>query len=134
MPASGRLELTGGGGKIHGFLWSERYGAFRHVITDGPAAALSMVIVPAGLDPLRAAAAMEHQRGDVDPARAPALLRAPASVAVHLAGARVSNPGEAVSAAVDAYFARAGGMRALQRPGRGRGEPRLRRTRLRERR
>ena len=114
MPAAGRLELTGGGRVLYGFLWSERHGAFRHVITGGTAAALSMVIVPAGLDPLRAAAAMERQRGDVDPALAPALLRAPAPVPVHLAGARVSNPGEAVTAAVEAYFARAGGMRALQ--------------------
>jgi hypothetical protein len=98
---------------LYGFVWSERHGAFRHVIRDGTAAALSMVIVPAGLDPLRTAAAMEHQRGDIDPALPPALLRAPAPVPVHLAGARVNNPGEAVSAAVDAYFARAGGMRAL---------------------
>jgi hypothetical protein len=115
MPAAGRLELTGGGRVLYGFRWDERHGAFRHVIAGGTAAGLSMVIVPAGLEPLRAAAAMEEwRRGEVDPALLPALLRAPAPVPVHLAGARVSSPGEAVNAAVEAYFARAGGLRALQ--------------------
>jgi hypothetical protein len=115
LPAAGRLELTGGGRVLYGFHWSERDGAFRHVIAGGTAAALSMVIVPAGLDPLRAAAAMEARRpGEVDPALVPALLRAPAAVPVHLPGARVSNPGEAVTLAVEAYFAQAGGLRALR--------------------
>jgi hypothetical protein len=58
---------------------------------------------------------MEARRpGEVDPALVPALLRAPAAVPVHLPGARVSNPGEAVTLAVEAYFARAGGLRALR--------------------
>ena len=114
MPASGRLELTGGGQVLHRFLWSERYGAFRHVTDDTAPASMTMVIAPLGLDLLRAAAAMERQPGDIAPALPPSLLRAPAPVPVHLPGAKVSNPGQAVSASVDAYFARAGGMRALR--------------------
>lgn len=115
MPAAGRLELTGGGRVLYGFLWSERHGAFRHVIAGGTAAGLSMVIVPAGLDPLRAAAAMEERRRDeVDPALLPPLLAAPPPAPVVLRGAKVSEEGQAADAAIAAYFARAGGMRALQ--------------------
>lgn len=115
MPAAGRLELTGGGRVLYGFLWSERHGAFRHVIAGGTAAGLSMVIVPAGLDRLRAAAAMEERRrGEVDPALLPSLLAAPPPAPVVLRGARVSDEGEATRLAVEAYFARARGMRALQ--------------------
>jgi hypothetical protein len=114
MPEAGRLDLTGPGRVLYGFRWSERHGAFRHVIAGGAAASLSMVIAPAGLDSLRAAAAMERQRGDADPALLPSLLREPAPLPAHLVGARVSDPGEAVDLATRAYFARAGGMRALQ--------------------
>jgi hypothetical protein len=114
MPEAGRLELTGGGRVLYGFRWSERHGAFRHVITGGPAASLAMVIAPAGLDPLRAGAAMERRRGDPDPALLPSLLREPAPLPARLPGARVSHPGQAVDLATRAYFARAGGMRALQ--------------------
>jgi hypothetical protein len=114
MPEVGRLDLTGNGRVLYGFRWSERHGAFRHVLAGGAAASLSMVIAPAGLDPLRAAAAMERQRGDPDPSLLPSLLREPAPLPAHLVGAKVSNPGEAVDLAIRAYFARAGGMRALQ--------------------
>ena len=114
IPESGRLDLTDGGRVLYRFRWSERHSAFRHVADGNPAASMSMVIAPFGLDLLRAAAAMERQPGDIDPALPPSLLRAPAPVPVHLPGAKVSKPGEAVSAAVDAYFARAGGMRALR--------------------
>jgi hypothetical protein len=76
MPASGRLELTGGGPVLHRFLWSERYGAFRHVTDDTAPASMTMVIAPLGLDLLRAAAAMERQPGDIAPALPPSLLRA----------------------------------------------------------
>jgi hypothetical protein len=115
MPAAGRLELTGGGRVLYGFRWSERHGAFRHVIAGGTAAGLSMVIVPASLDPLRAAAAMQQRRrGQVDPALLPALLAAPAPAPVVLRDATVSDEGQAADAAIAAYFARAGGMRALQ--------------------
>jgi hypothetical protein len=75
-----------------------------------------MVIVPAGLDPLRAAAAMEERRrGEVDPALLPALLAATPPAPMVLRGAKVSDEAQAADAAIVAYFARAGGMRALQR-------------------
>jgi len=99
---------------LYGFRWSERHGAFRHFIAGGAAASLSMVIAPAELDPLRAAAAMDRQRGDPDPSLAAALSRPPPPLP-QLAGAKVSSPDEAVSLAVEAYFRRAGGLRALQR-------------------
>ncbi len=111
MPASGRLELTGGGRVIYGFTWSERFAAFRRVDAEGVAAALSMVIAPAGLETLRAAAAMERQPGETD---LTSRLRAAATLPVHVDGAKVDNPGEAVTIAVDAYFARAGGSRSIR--------------------
>ena len=111
MPASGRLELTGGGRVVYGFVWSERYGAFRRVDAESVTAALSMVIAPVGLDTLRAAAAMERQPGEADPT---SRLRRVASLPLHLDGAKINNPGEAVTVAVDAYFARAGGKRSIR--------------------
>jgi hypothetical protein len=111
MPRSGRLELTGGGRVIYGFTWSERYGAFRRVDSESLTASLSMVIAPVGLDTLRVAAAMERQPGETDPT---SRQRAAAALPVRLEGAKVDNPGEAVTVAVDAYFARAGGKRSIR--------------------
>jgi hypothetical protein len=111
MPAIGRIELTGDGRVLHRFVWSERHGAFRRVDKDDVAASLTMVIAPVGLDPLRTAAAMERQPDETD---LTSRLRAAAVPPTHLDGARVNNPGEAVTIAVDAYFARAGGERSLR--------------------
>jgi hypothetical protein len=111
MPARGRLELTGGGRVIYGFAWSERHGAFRRVDAEASAASLSMVIAPVGLATLRVAAAMERQPGEGDPT---SRLRAAATRPIHLDGAKVDNPGAAVTFAVDAYFARAGAPRSIR--------------------
>jgi hypothetical protein len=38
MPAAGRLELSAGGSRVlYAFAWSERHGAFRHVIAGARA-------------------------------------------------------------------------------------------------
>ena len=56
----------------------------------------------------------ERVRVDFDPALLPSLLAAPPPAPVVLRGAKVSDEAQAADAAIAAYFARAGGMRALQ--------------------
>ena len=111
MPAGGRLHLTDGARVIYAFAWSERYGSFRRVDPEAVATSLSMVIAPASLATLRVAAAMSASLArPISTSR----LRAAAALPIHLEGAKVDNPGEAVTIAVDAYFARAGGKRSLR--------------------
>jgi hypothetical protein len=111
MPTGGRLELTDGGRVLYGLTWSERYGAFRRVDPEAVKASLSMVIALAGYDTLRVAAAMERQSGEAD---LTSRLLAAAALPTHFEGAKVDNPGKAVTVAVDAYFVRAGGPRSIR--------------------